>query len=40
MSQNRSEVDRAGVIRGLRARDTADDGELAELVERIDRVQT
>jgi transcriptional regulator len=40
MSQNRSAVDREGVIRGLRARDAADDVELAELVERVDQVQT
>jgi transcriptional regulator len=40
MSQNRSTVDREGVIRGLRARDAADDVELAELVERVDRAQT
>jgi len=40
MSQNRSAVDRAGVIRGLRARDTADDVELADLVERVDRVRS
>jgi transcriptional regulator len=39
MSQNRSAVDREGVIRGLRARDAADDVELAELVERVDRAQ-
>jgi transcriptional regulator len=40
MSQNRSAVDREGVIRGLRARDAADDVELADLVARVDRVQT
>jgi transcriptional regulator len=40
MSQNRTTVDREGVIRGLRARDVADDIELAELVERVDRVQS
>ena len=36
MSQNRSADDRAGVVRGLRARDAADDVELADLVERVD----
>ena len=40
MSQNRSAVDRAGVIRGLRARDAAGDLELADLVERVDQAQT
>jgi len=35
--QNRTTTDRAGVIRGLRARDAAGDIELAELVERADR---
>src|SRR5581483_1160672 len=36
MSQNRSADDRAGVVRGLRARDAADDVELSDLVERVD----
>ncbi len=36
MSQNRSADDRAGVVRGLRARDATDDVELADLVERVD----
>ena len=40
MSQNRSAVDREGVVRGLRARDTGDDVTLASLVERVDRVQS
>jgi transcriptional regulator len=40
MSQNRSAVDREGVVRGLRARDGADDVALADLVERVDRAQT
>jgi predicted FMN-binding regulatory protein PaiB len=40
MSQNRSAVDREGVIRGLRARDAVDDVAVAELVERVDRAQS
>ena len=40
MSQNRSTVDREGVIRGLRARDAVDDVAVAELVERVDRAQS
>ena len=39
MSQNRSAVDRAGVIHGLRARDNAGDADLADLVERVDRAR-
>jgi transcriptional regulator len=39
MSQNRSALDRAGVIHGLRARDAVGDCELAELVERVDQAQ-
>jgi transcriptional regulator len=38
MSQNRSAMDRTGVVHGLRARDAADDVELARMVERVDRV--
>jgi transcriptional regulator len=37
MNQNRTAIDRAGVISGLRARGAAGDIELAELVERADR---
>lgn len=36
MSQNRIAIDRAGVVRGLRARNAAGDVELADLVERVD----
>ena len=36
MSQNRNAADRAGVVRGLRTRETGDDEELASLVERYD----
>jgi transcriptional regulator len=36
MSQNRTATDRAGVMRGLRARGAADDVALGELVERAD----
>jgi transcriptional regulator len=39
MSQNRSGADREGVVRGLRARDGADDVAVADLVERVDRVE-
>lgn len=37
MNQNRSAVDRAGVISGLRARNTGGDTELADIVEQVDR---
>lgn len=40
MSQNRSAVDRAGVINGLRTRDATGDVELARMVEQVDRVQS
>jgi transcriptional regulator len=39
MSQNRSADDRAGVVRGLRARSATEDVALAELVQQINRVQ-
>jgi transcriptional regulator len=37
MSQNRSAVDRTGVVRGLRGRGTGNDAELADLVEQFDK---
>src|SRR6516162_5855118 len=36
MSQNRIAIDRAGAVRGLRARNAAGDVELVDLVERVD----